>query len=209
MVVGVGPRPSWRRAWWALWLVGSPVLVVLAASVVWACPRRSWRVLLMVGVVQVTVLFMLVTSAVAGGSPGYVEGEVGVGDDGVGGVIGVAAVEGGAGDGPADAVGVGCAGAVLGVGAVGDAYGDVGVGGATGVGVFGDADGDGAAGDALAVGAAGGAPKVRMPGVLGAGPRRPDISSPLLAKSAVGVAAEEGGGCYGVVDVDGAAWGGR
>ena len=87
-----------------LWLVDSPVLVVLAASVFWACPRQSWRTVLMVVVVHVTVLLIPVTSAVAGVSPGYAEGEVGVGDDSVGGIIGDAAGEGGAGDGPADLV---------------------------------------------------------------------------------------------------------
>ena len=163
----------------------------------------------MVGVVQVTVLSMSVTSAVAGVSPGYAEGEVGVGDDGVGIVIGDAAGESGAGDGQADAVGVACARDVSGVGAVGDADGDFGVGGAPGVGVVGNSDGDGAVGDALAVGAAGGAPTVRVPGGLGAGPKSRGIFSPLLAEGAVAVAAGKGGGCDGVVDVDGAAWGGR
>ena len=160
----------------------------------------------MVGVVQVMVFSMSVTSAVAGVSPGGAEGEVGVGDDGVGGVIGDAAGEGGAVDHPADAVGVGD---VWGVGAVCDADGDVCVGRAPVVGVVWDADGEGATGDALAVGAAGGAPTVRVLGPLGAAPQRRGISSPLLAGGAVGVAAGGGGGCDGVVDVDGAAWGGR
>ena len=47
MVLGVGPRYSWRRARWALvvgwWSVSSPVLVVLVASGVEAAPRQSWR----------------------------------------------------------------------------------------------------------------------------------------------------------------------
>ena len=80
----------------------------------------------MMGVMQVTVLSMSVTSAVAGISPGCDESEVGVADDGVGGVIGDAARESGASDGPADAVGVGD---LSGIGAVGDADADVGVGG--------------------------------------------------------------------------------
>ena len=80
------------------WLVCLVVLMVLAASGVWACPRQSWRGSLIVVVVQVLVLSMSVTCAVAGVSPGYAEGEVGVGYDAVGGVIGDAAGEGGAGD---------------------------------------------------------------------------------------------------------------
>ena len=104
-VVGDGSGREFAHGWssaWALatpgrgrsgrlWLVGSPVLVVLVASAVWACPRQSWRGVLMVGLVQVTVLSMSVTSAVADVSPGYAEGEVGVGDGRVGGVIGDAA----------------------------------------------------------------------------------------------------------------------
>ena len=63
-----------------LWSGGSPVLAVLVASGVWACPRQLWRRVLMV-----TVLLMSVTSAVAGVAPGYAEGEVGVGHNGEGG----------------------------------------------------------------------------------------------------------------------------
>ena len=140
------------------------------------------------GSVQVTVLLMRVMSAVAGGSPGYADGEVGVGSVGVGGVIVDAACEGGAGDSSADALGVGCAVVVSGVGGVGDTDGDVGVGGAPGLGVVSDY-----AGGIFAVGAGGGAPMVRVPGVLGAGQRRRGISSQLLAEGAAGVAAGEGG----------------
>ena len=88
-----------------------------------------------------------------------------------GGVVGDAAGEGGAGDGPVDAVGVGSAGDASGVGAAGDVDGDVGAGGARGVGAVGDVDGEAAAGDALDGGAAGDAPTVRVPQVMGAGLR--------------------------------------
>ena len=54
-----------------LWCVDSPDVAVLVASGVWACPRQSWRRVLMEGVVYVTVLPMLVTSAVAGVAQGY------------------------------------------------------------------------------------------------------------------------------------------
>ena len=97
MFLGVSSRMDGRRQCWACTLatpggglggrfrsVGSLVLAVLVASGVWACPRRSWRGLLIVKVVQVTVLSMSVMSAVAGVLPGYAEDEVGVGDDGVG-----------------------------------------------------------------------------------------------------------------------------
>ena len=40
---------------------------------------------------------------------------------------------------------------------------------------------------------------VRVPGVLGVGPRRRGISSPLPAEGAAGVAAGEGGVCDGVL----------
>ena len=79
--------------------------------------------------------------AVAGGSPGHAACEVRTGGVGVGGVIVDAACEGCAGDGSADAVGVGCVVVVLGVDGVG-------VGGAPGVVVVG-----GAAGGVLASGA--------------------------------------------------------
>ena len=52
MVLGVGPGHFWRRASGALvvawWSVGSPVLVVLVASVVGVAPRQSWRLQLQV-----------------------------------------------------------------------------------------------------------------------------------------------------------------
>ena len=158
-----------------MWLVGLPAQSVLAASGVWACPGQSWRGLLILGVVLVTVLSMSVTSAVSGGFPGYANGEVGVGGVGVGGVIGDAAGEGGAGDGSADAVGLGCAVIVSGVCGVDDTDGDVSIGGAPVVYVVGNADGEGVAGDVLAVGAGGGAPMVRVCRVgvcdLGVSPR--------------------------------------
>ena len=66
-----------------LWSVGLPVLAVLVASGVWACPRQLWRRVPMARVVWMTVLLMSVTSAVAGVAPGYAAGEVGVGYDGV------------------------------------------------------------------------------------------------------------------------------
>ena len=88
-----------------------------------------------------------------------------------GGVVGDAAGEDGAGDGPVDAVGVGSAVDASGVGAVGDADGDVGACGAPGVGTVDDADGEGAAGDASVAGAAGDAPTVRVLQVMGAGLR--------------------------------------
>ena len=86
-------------------------------------------------------------------------------------VVGDAAGEGGAGDGPVAAVGVGSAGDGSGGGAAGDADGDVGAGCAPYVGAVSDADGEGAAGDALVRGAAGDAPTVRVPQVMGAGLR--------------------------------------
>ena len=116
---------------------------------------------------------------------------------GAGGVIVDARCEGGAGDGSSYAVRVGCVVVVLGVGGVS-------VGGALDVVVVGND-----AGGVLAAGAGGDAPMVRVPGVLVAGPRRWRSSSPLLAEGAAGVAAGEGGGCDGVVDAVGAAWGGR
>ena len=61
MVLGVGPRMGGRQRFWAWalatpgggpggrwWSVGSPVLAVLVASSVGACPRESWRRVLMV-----------------------------------------------------------------------------------------------------------------------------------------------------------------
>ena len=145
-----------------LWLVGLPALVVLAASGVWAGPRQSWRGVLTVGVVLVTALSMSVMSAVSGGSPGYAGSEVGVGGVGVGGVISDATAEGGAGAGSADAVGLGCAFVVSGVGGVCVTDGDVGIGGAPVIDVVGDADGGGVAGDVLEVGAGGGVLMVRV-----------------------------------------------
>ena len=63
MVLGEGPRHSWRRVQWAFWLVGTSVLAVLVASSVGPAPRRSWRrvplVLLMVRVVGVLVFQVL------------------------------------------------------------------------------------------------------------------------------------------------------
>ena len=147
-----------------------------------------------------TVLSIPPTFALAGGQPGYAVGEVGAGGVDAGDVIVDAACEGGASDGPADAVCVGCAAVVLGVGGVVGADGDVGVIGSLGVVVVGDV-----AGGVFATGARGGAPMVRVPGPLGAGPLRQGISSPLLAEGAAGVAACEGGGCDGVVDAVGAA----
>ena len=64
MVLGVSSRMGGRRRCWAwalaspggwlvgrLWSVGSPVLAVLVASGVWACPRQLWRRVLLVRVV--------------------------------------------------------------------------------------------------------------------------------------------------------------
>ena len=64
MVLGVCPRMGGRRWYWVwalatpggrlagrLWSVGSPVLPVLVASGVLACPRQSWWRVLMVRVV--------------------------------------------------------------------------------------------------------------------------------------------------------------
>ena len=64
MVLGVTSRMGRRRRCWAwalatpgrglgrlFWSVGSQVLAVLVASGVWACPRQSWRKVLMVRVV--------------------------------------------------------------------------------------------------------------------------------------------------------------
>ena len=159
--------------------------MVLAASGVWARPCQSRQRVLMVGVVLVTVLSMSVISAVSGGSLGYADGEVGVGGVGVGDVIGDAAGGGGAGDDSADAVSLGCAVVVLGVGGVGDSDGDAGVGGAPVVDVVGDADGEEVAGNFFsAVGAGGGAPFVRVCRVrvrdVGVSPRHSWQRVPLM-----------------------------
>ena len=82
-----------------------------------------------------------------------------------GSVVGDAAGEGGACDGPVDAVGVGSAGDASGFGAAGDADGDVAAGCAPGVGADGDANGEGASGDALVGGVAGDAPTMMGAGL--------------------------------------------
>ena len=98
MVLGVGLRIGGHRRFPALalaipgggpgglwWSVGLPALAVLVASGVEAGPHQSLRRVLMVRLVYVMVLSVSVASAFAGVAAGYVEGEVGVRDDGAGG----------------------------------------------------------------------------------------------------------------------------